>query len=122
MGARPDGEKTAFRIWAPRPRRGAIIGSFNGRDGGRGPMDPEGDGCWYAEVAEARLGHEYRYLLGTPDGELSRIDSRAREVTDSVGNGAIRDPGGFARDGPIGPATGRRRAAHFGCRWDAAHV
>jgi hypothetical protein len=26
------------------------------------------------------------------------------------------------RDGRIGLATGRRRMAHFGCRWDAAHV
>ena len=58
-------------------------------------MEPEGDGCWYAEVPGARPGHEYRYLLATPDGELSRIDPYAREVTDSAGNGVIHDPSAF---------------------------
>jgi 1,4-alpha-glucan branching enzyme len=95
MGAMPDAEKTAFRVWAPHAHRVAVVGSFNGWDGGRDPMEPEGDGCWYAEVAGARPGHEYRYLLETPEGELSRIDPRAREVTDSAGNGVIHDPAGF---------------------------
>jgi 1,4-alpha-glucan branching enzyme len=91
----PVGEKTAFRVWAPHARRVAVVGSFNEWDGGRDPMEPEGDGCWYAEVAGARPGHEYRYLLDTPVGELSRIDPRAREVTDSAGNGVIHDPSDF---------------------------
>jgi 1,4-alpha-glucan branching enzyme len=95
MGAMPVGEKTAFRVWAPHARRVAVVGSFNEWDGGRDPMEPEGDGCWYAEVAGARPGDEYRYLLDTPVGELSRIDPRAREVTDSAGNGVIHDPSGF---------------------------
>ena len=95
MGAMPDGERTAFRVWAPHARRVAVIGSFNGWDGGRDPMESEGDGCWYAEVAGARPGHEYLYLLETPAGELSRIDPRAREVTDSAGNGVIHDPAAF---------------------------
>jgi 1,4-alpha-glucan branching enzyme len=46
----PDGEKTAFQVWAPHAWRAAVIGRFNGWDGGRNPMDPEGDGCWHAEV------------------------------------------------------------------------
>ena len=95
MGAMPNGEKTAFRVWAPHARKAAVIGSFNGWDGGRGPMEREGDGCWYAEVAGARPGHEYRYLLETEGGELSRIDPYAREVTDSAGNGVIHDPAAF---------------------------
>jgi 1,4-alpha-glucan branching enzyme len=95
MGAMPVGEKTAFRVWAPHADRVAVVGGFNGWDGGRDPMEPEGDGWWYAEVAGARPGHEYRYLLDTPGGRLSRIDPRAREVTDSAGNGVIHDPGGF---------------------------
>src|SRR5262249_55719130 len=66
MGATPDGEKTAFRVWAPHARRVAVIGTFNDWDGGRDPMEPEGDGCWYAEVAGARPGQEYRYLLEAP--------------------------------------------------------
>ena len=92
MGATPIGEKTAFRVWAPHARQVAVIGTFNGWDGGKDPMEPEGDGCWYAEVAGARPGHEYRYLLETQGGMLSRIDPYAREVTDSAGNGVIHDP------------------------------
>lgn len=95
MGAVPVGEKTAFRVWAPHARRVAVVGTFNGWDGGRDPMEPDGDGSWYAEVAGARPGHEYRYLLETSDGALSRIDPHAREVTDSAGNGVIHDPAGF---------------------------
>jgi 1,4-alpha-glucan branching enzyme len=95
MGAMPDGEKTAFRVWAPHARKVAVVGAFNGWDGGRDPMEAEGDGCWYAEVAGARPGHEYRYLLETPDGALARIDPYAREVTDSAGNGVIHDPAAF---------------------------
>jgi 1,4-alpha-glucan branching enzyme len=91
----PDGERTAFRVWAPHARKVAVIGTFNGWDGGRDPMEPEGDGCWYAEVAGARPGHEYRYLLETEGGELSRIDPCAREVTDSAGNAVIHDPAAF---------------------------
>ena len=59
----PIGEKTAFRVWAPHAHRVAVVGSFNGWDGGRDPMEPEGDGCWYAEVAGPTPAHEYRYLL-----------------------------------------------------------
>src|SRR5690242_16086603 len=95
LGAMPDGEKTAFRVWAPHARRVVVIGSFNGWDAGRDPMEPEGEGYWYAEVAGARPGHEYRYLLETPGGALSRIDPYAREVTDSAGNGVIHDPTAF---------------------------
>src|SRR5579875_2791959 len=54
LGAMPDGEKTAFRVWAPHARRVAVIGSFNGWDFGRDPMEPEGEGYWYAEIVGAR--------------------------------------------------------------------
>jgi 1,4-alpha-glucan branching enzyme len=93
MGAIPHGDGTAFRVWAPHARQVAVVGTFNDWDRRRHMMEPEDNGCWYAEVPEARPGHEYRYLLTTPAGELSRIDPYAREVTDSAGNGVIHDPG-----------------------------
>jgi 1,4-alpha-glucan branching enzyme len=106
MGAMPIGEKTAFRVWAPHARKVAVVGTFNEWDGGRNPMEPDGPGYWYAEVPGARPGHEYRYLVGTENGELSRIDPYAREVTDSAGNGVIHDPSAFdwgADEFRIGP-------------------
>ena len=77
MGAMPGRGGTAFRVWAPHARRVAVIGTFNDWDGGADPMESEGDGRWYADVDGARPGHEYRYLLETPAGTLSRIDPRA---------------------------------------------
>lgn len=95
MGSWLIGDKTAFRVWAPHARGVSVIGGWNDWDGARNPMQPQGDGLWYAEVAEARAGDEYRYLLQTPGGTFSRIDPYAREVTDSAGNGVIHDPSAF---------------------------
>jgi 1,4-alpha-glucan branching enzyme len=87
---RPDG--VAFRIWAPNAQRVSVVGTFNAWDSGRHPMEREGNGYWYAQVPEARKGHEYRYFLSTPAGELYRIDPYARQVTDAMGNAVVHDP------------------------------
>jgi 1,4-alpha-glucan branching enzyme len=93
MGAIPHGDGTAFRVWAPHAQQVAVVGTFNDWDSRRHRMEREDNGWWYADIPEARPHHEYRYLLTTPAGELSRIDPYAREVTDSAGNGVIHDPG-----------------------------
>lgn len=92
MGAIPHEPGVAFRVWAPNATAVAVVGDFNGWDGKRDPLTQEGNGYWYGDVAEARVGHEYRFLLTTPWGELSRIDPYAREVTNSVGNAIVHDP------------------------------
>jgi 1,4-alpha-glucan branching enzyme len=93
MGAIPHEGGTAFRVWAPHAQKVAVIGTFNNWDGNQHVMEPEDNGYWYVDVAEARVGNEYRFLLTTPAGELSRIDPYAREVTDSAGNSVVHDPG-----------------------------
>ena len=40
-------------------------------------------------------GAEYRFTIHTPDGDLSRLDPYARQVTNSVGNGVIYDGAAF---------------------------
>jgi 1,4-alpha-glucan branching enzyme len=92
MGAIPHAERVAFRVWAPHAQRVSVIGSFNGWDGGKHPMQAEANGSWYADVAEARVGDEYKFLLTTAEGEFKRIDPYAREVTNSVGNAIVHDP------------------------------
>jgi len=92
MGALPHGGGVAFRVWAPNAQRVAVIGSFNDWDGDKCPMQAEENGYWYADVAEARVGDEYRFLLTTAKGALTRIDPYAREVTHSVGNAIVHDP------------------------------
>lgn len=68
MGAIPHAGGVAFRVWAPNAQRVAVIGSFNDWDGEKCPMQPEANGHWYTNVAEARTGDEYRFLLTTAKG------------------------------------------------------
>ena len=92
MGAIPHPGGVGFRVWAPNAQRVSVIGSFNDWDGGKHPMQVEENGHWYADIAEAHIGDQYRYLLTTPKGEFKRIDPYAREVTHSVGNAIVHDP------------------------------
>ena len=55
-------------------------------------MQAEENGYWYADVAEAHVGDQYKFLLTTAQGEFKRIDPYAREVTNSVGNAIVHDP------------------------------
>ena len=91
MGAIPHAQGVAFRVWAPHAQRVSVIGSFNGWNGSKHPLQSEENGTWYANVAEAHIGDESRYLLTTPKGELKRIDPYAREVTGSGGNAIVHD-------------------------------
>ena len=92
MGAVWRESGTLFRVWAPHADKVAVVGSFNDWDSNRHAMKAEENGYWWVDVAEAKRGDEYRFLLSTPAGELSRIDPYAREVTNSVGNGVVYDP------------------------------
>ena len=91
MGAIPHAGGVAFRVWAPNAQRVAVIGSFNGWDGQQHPMRAERNGTWYADIADAAVGDQYKFLLTTAQGELMRIDPYAREVTNSVGNAIVYD-------------------------------
>ena len=93
MGSIPHARGVAFRVWAPHARRVSVIGSFNDWDGARHPLQSEENGYWYADVAEAHTGDQYRFLLSTPTGEFQRIDPYARLVTGSVGNAVVYNPG-----------------------------
>ena len=92
MGATVGDQGTAFRVWAPHATAVSVVGSFNDWKPEAHPMERDEQGCWSRLVTEAKAGDEYRFLLKTPQGDLSRIDPYAREVTSSVGNGVIVDP------------------------------
>ena len=91
MGSTLGTHGVAFRVWAPHAQKVSVIGSFNDWDGTKHPMHGEENGYWYANVAEAHAGDQYRFLLTTPKGEFKRIDPYAREVTSSVGNALVHD-------------------------------
>jgi 1,4-alpha-glucan branching enzyme len=91
MGAILHAGGVGFRVWAPHAQRVSVIGTFNDWDAGKHPMQAEENGHWYADVAEAHIGDQYRYLLTTAKGEFKRIDPYAREVTGSVSNAIVHD-------------------------------
>jgi len=92
MGATPHAGGVAFRVWAPHAERVSVTGSFNEWSNDRHSLQSEENGYWYADVAGAHVGDEYKFLLTTANGALSRIDPYAREVTSSVGNAIVHDP------------------------------
>lgn len=92
MGSIPHAAGVAFRVWAPHANAVYVTGSFNNWSPDAHPMENEGDGYWYADVAAAAIGNEYRYRIVNGDKQFLRIDPYARQVTNSVGNAVIHDP------------------------------
>ncbi len=80
MGAIPVAKGFAFRVWAPHAENVFVTGSFNDWSKISTPLISEKNGYWFAEVPEAKMGDEYRYLIHGPKGSVSRIDPYARKV------------------------------------------
>ncbi|MBP7530095.1 MAG: alpha amylase C-terminal domain-containing protein [Syntrophorhabdaceae bacterium] len=95
MGAIPHAEGVTFRVWVPHAEKAYVTGTFNDWSETSLPLVQEENGYWSAEVSEAKIGDEYRYLIHGPKGPVSRIDPYARKVTHAVGNGIIYDPKAF---------------------------
>ena len=93
FGATPHAGGVSFRVWAPHAKSVAVTGSFNDWKADAAPMAADDSGCWSADVPEAAVGDEYRYLLTVADGTtVSRIDPYAKQVTNSAGNAVVADP------------------------------
>ena len=95
MGAIPGARGATFRVWAPHAEKVYVTGNFNDWSKTSTLMVREENGYWSADVSEAKIGDEYRYLIHGPKGPLSRMDPYARKVTSSIGNGVIYDPKAF---------------------------
>ena len=99
MGATPGAGGVSFRVWAPHAEKVYASGTFNDWSKTSTPLIGAPNGYWSADVPEAKVGDEYRYLIHTPVAwklpPLSRIDPYARKVTNSVGNGIVYDPKAF---------------------------
>ncbi|MDZ4850593.1 MAG: ATP-binding protein [Pirellulaceae bacterium] len=81
MGSLPHESGTAFRVWAPHADAVFVTGSFNHWSPDADPMAKDSDGYWYADIAEAAIGNEYRYrIVVNGDKQLLRIDPYARRV------------------------------------------
>lgn len=99
MGAIALEKGFAFRVWAPNAGAVSVIGDFNGFDETKDPLVRDDAGNWYGEVPEAATGQSYRFHLVNGTRMFSKIDPRAREVTNSVGNGVLRPQSPAPDDG-----------------------
>jgi 1,4-alpha-glucan branching enzyme len=95
MGAIVAADGVTFRVWAPNAEKVYLTGMFNDWSETASPMDKEENGHWAIAVSDASVGDEYRYLIHSPVGTLSRLDPYARKVTNSVGNSVIYDQKDF---------------------------
>lgn len=92
MGPVPHEKGTTFRVWAPNAKKVFVVGSFNKWAERANPLTHEGDGYWATDVAGAKPGDEYKFLLVNGRQKLFRLDPYAHQVTNSVGNSVIHDP------------------------------
>ncbi|MBP6789107.1 MAG: hypothetical protein KA170_16065, partial [Candidatus Promineofilum sp.] len=92
MGPISHEKGTTFRVWAPNAQKVFVTGDFNDWNETANPLTHEGDGYWATDVARAKPGDEYKFVLINGEEKLHRIDPYARQVTSSVGNSVIHDP------------------------------
>ena len=87
LGSMPYPGGVTFRVWAPNAPWVRVSGSFNQWSPTANDLASEGNGYWSADVPEAAVGHEYRYILGSLN--RWRVDPRALDVTQSDGNAIV---------------------------------
>src|SRR3569833_4156234 len=92
IGAVVDGERTHFRVWAPRPR--SIELEIVAPRQERVAMRATGNGFFDATVEDIGAGARYWYLL---DGERRRPDPASRALPEGVhGPAEVVDARAFA--------------------------
>ncbi len=93
LGAIPGKTGVTFRVWTPFAQKVSVTGAFN--QWGSTPLKNEGNDLWSARILKAKIGDEYRFLIESSEGTLSRNDPYARKVTNSIGNSIIYAPDVF---------------------------
>ena len=103
IGATVEGERTHFRVWAPKPR--SIELELIAPRAERVPLNPVGDGWLEASVEGVGAGARYCYVV---DGERRRPDPAARALPDGVhGAAEVVDARAFAWKHPRRPRRTR---------------
>ena len=95
MGALPYPGGVAFRVWAPFASSVCVAGSFNAWSTTAAPLTAEVGGFWSTDVAGARVGDEYKFVLTSSarPGILWKNNPYARSLTSSARNSVVADDG-----------------------------
>jgi 1,4-alpha-glucan branching enzyme len=94
MGAIPfqqPSQGTTFRVWLPFASAVFVSGTFNQWSTDKNPLFSENNGYWSADITNARISDQYRYVIAGPDiaGVQWRTDPYCRSVESTEGNGMI---------------------------------
>ncbi len=92
LGAFQNSGGVDFRVWAPHANEVAVVGNFNNWDAGSHPCKPEENGNWFVHIPNVKPGDEYKFAITNGGKQITRVDPRARQVTNSVGNAVIPEP------------------------------
>ena len=93
MGATPYEDGTAFRVWAPNADSVQVAGQFNSWSSTNAQLANEGNGFWSLDHRNASPGQQYKYVIRNGNQTIWNNDPREEQVTNSVGNTVIFDPG-----------------------------
>ena len=91
MGAVPHEAGTSFRVWAPHAQAVYVTGPFNNWHFSNTPLAREKNGCWSANVPQAKVGDEYKFVVRSGSQLLLRTDPYAKEVRAPFQNGVVRN-------------------------------
>jgi maltooligosyltrehalose trehalohydrolase len=92
-GARPVRGGVRFSVWAPRAERLVVRIVGAGEVASEHELGRRADGCFAGQVAEARIGTDYFYVL---DGARARPDPVSRHQPEGVhGPSRVVDPAAF---------------------------
>ena len=94
MGATPyadaGGTGVTFRTWAPNASSVAVKGQFTGWGSTALTRDASG-GTWSVDIAGARAGQEYKFVINGSD----KRDPRGQRVVNSAGNSIVYNHASF---------------------------
>ena len=93
MGSIPYAGGATFRVWAPNAAGVAVSGSFNSWSKQANPLTAEGNGYWSTDVAGARPGDRYKYVIVYESTELNpwRPDPYGQAMVTSIGDTLVYD-------------------------------
>jgi 1,4-alpha-glucan branching enzyme len=100
FGATPHAGGTTFRVWALHATHVFVTGEWNGWRQDADELRVEAPGVFAGDVAAAKPGQKYQYVLETDGKRVVRSDPRARAMTASNGPGVIVDASAYAWASP----------------------